>query len=68
MDNLPGRMRITASEEFVIFVIFAIRETKPHEKCRLVTEKRYLCTVRVRNRGREESVFRFVLKSEIWKI
>lgn len=46
MDNLPGRMRITASEEFVIFVIFAIRETKPHEKCRLVTEKRYLCTVR----------------------
>lgn len=68
MDNLPGRMRITASAEFVIFVIFAIRETKPHEKCRLVTEKCYLCTVRGEIPGNEESVFRFVLKSEIWKI
>ena len=68
MDNLPGCMRITASAEFVIFVIFAIRETKPHEKCRLVTEKRYLCTVLGRNPGHKESVFRFVLKSEIWKI
>lgn len=68
MDNLPSRMRITASAEFIIFVIFAIRETKPHEKCRLVTEKRYLCTVRGRNPGHKESVFRFVLKSEIWKI
>ena len=68
MDNLPCRMRITALAEFVIFVIFETRETKLHEKCRLVTEKRYLCTVRGRNPGHKESVFRFVLKSEIWKI
>lgn len=48
-------------------IIFAVRETKPHEKCRLVTEKRYLCTVRGEIPGIKKAFSALSLKAKSGK-